>query len=360
MFFGLEAIADHPCCKMQELVESFFGNSIQEEPFSRDLFPDWIHSTLEHPKSTLETKFAKVHTLLHEKGYNSKFRRAVYEQMLVTNRISELCAGTACIPPSAVDWASPLGEAITALMGKLYESLDLAVFRRNVGTHKPTHEFYGEFLKKNKYVCPFCGLRRFKNKRGVRREDFDHYLHKSDFPLAAANMKNIVPTCGTCNQDYKKTKNVLADGAAFFPYSVIPEVKVEIDCPDYPAIDNFSDSGKWRVNLSLVTPDEAISPKMATWERVYSVKKRLENEIAEFFEEWMSEVAEEHSEAIDPETYSSLIERARDKAIENKKRRMQPSQIVRAAFYDFILTKANRAFVESFRYLQNQKVISVS
>ena len=83
------------------------------------------------------------------------------------------------------------------------------------------------------------------------------------------------------------------------------------------------------------------------------------DEVAEFFEEWMTEVAEEHSEAIDPLAYVSLIETARDKAIENKSRRMQPSQIVRAAFYDFILTKANPAFVESFRYLQNQKVAAI-
>lgn len=356
MFFGLEAIENHPCCKMQKLVEAFFENSVEEKHFSRNLFPDWFHSTLESPRCKLENSFAAVHALLHGAGGDFYFRQAVYEQVKETNSIPELCAGTLDVQSSVIDWESPLGAAISALMLRLYESLDLTLFRKNPGTTKPTHEFYKEFIKKNKYVCPFCGIGRFKNVRGIRREDFDHYLNKSAFPLAAANMRNLVPTCGTCNQDYKKAKNILADGAAFFPYSDIPEVKVEIDCADYPTIDNLSDSGKWSVNISLVIADPGVLPKITAWERVYSISQRLEEEIAEFFEDWMIEVVEEQGVKIDQATFSILIERARDKAIENKKRRMQPSQIIRAAFYDFILTKANKAFVESFRCMQNQKI----
>src|SRR6185369_7382359 len=97
----------------------------------------------------------------------------------------------------------------------------------------PTKELYTEFIQKNKYVCPFCGLERYKNVLGAKREDFDHYMHKSGYPLAAANLRNLVPACGICNQDYKGSKNILADGAAFYPYAEIPEVRIGVMCENF-------------------------------------------------------------------------------------------------------------------------------
>jgi hypothetical protein len=206
MFFGLIPIKNHPCCKMQDVVESFFLNSIQQNVYSRKLFPKWFRATLAN--GTLETKFSKVHALLHGHGIDQAKRQGIYDQVQLTNQIKELCDGTTPLPTNVIDWDSELGKAISELMLALYGSLDLAVFRRNGQSGRPTQELYREFIKKNKYVCPFCGLGKFKSRKGARREDFDHYLYKADYRLAAANMKNLVPTCGVCNQDYKKTKDI--------------------------------------------------------------------------------------------------------------------------------------------------------
>jgi hypothetical protein len=355
MFFGLSPVDDHPCCKMQEVVEAFFLKSMEVNIFSMNLFPGWIHTTLNNAKCVLKEKFSKVHALLHSQGMILETRRAIYEQLRLTNSIEELCDGATHIPANSIDWESPLGIAILVLMSSLYDALDLAVFRRQGQTGQPTHQLYSEFIEKNKYVCPFCGLDKFKNRRGPRREDFDHYLHKSDYPLAASNMRNLVPTCGTCNQDYKKTKDILADGAAFYPYAAIPEIKVEIDCNAYPAPDNFDDSGRWVVKLELVLPDATADPKLKAWNRVYSIKERLENEVQEFFEEWMAEVSDNHAQAAEKEEYLELIASAGARAKEQSHRRMQPGQIIRAAFYDFMLSKAENGFVESFRQSQNRR-----
>lgn len=349
MFFGLIPIENHPCCKMQDVVESFFRKSIQQEVYSRKLFPKWFRATLAHATCTLNEEFSKVHGLLHGRGVDQGQRQAIYDQVQLTNHIEELCEGSEPIPTNVIDWDSEMGKAISELMLALYASLDLAVFRRNGENGKPTKGLYAEFIKKNKYVCPFCGLGKFKNRKGARREDFDHYLYKADYPLAAANMRNLVPTCGVCNQDYKKTKDILADGAAFYPYASVPDVKLEVDCAIYPALDDFADTGTWAVNLELVARDPALAPKMKAWDRVYSIKKRLENEIAENAEDWMEEAADDLADHVDQEGFKELISSAKAKAERRSRRRMEPSQIVRAAFYDFMLTKADKVFVESFR-----------
>lgn len=353
MFFGLVAVDDHPCCKMQEAVETFFLNSIETDVFSYTLLPEWFRETLNKATCTLGAKFAQVHALLHAEGVTENDRRSVYVQLQSTNRIQELCDGTFQLPVGRIEWISVLGKGIAALMLSLYDSLDLTVFRRGGNRDEPTHQIYSEFIKKNKYVCPFCGLDKFKNKRGSRREDFDHYLHKSAYPLAASNMKNLVPTCGTCNQDYKGTKDILADGAAFYPYSAIPEVKLEVACQAYPATEDLDDMGQWSVTLELSQPDPSAAPKMTAWNRVYSIKKRLEDEIAEFFEDWMNELTDDQTQPLEREQFIDLIASAKTKAVENSHRRMQPGQIVKAAFFDFMLSRAEGAFVESFRRLQN-------
>ena len=68
-------------------------------------------------------------------------------------------------------------------------------------------------LRKNHYeiiysnlnikACPFCGLEPF-DAVSLASEDEDHYLLRRDYPLAAANLANLVPMGGKCNQRYTK------------------------------------------------------------------------------------------------------------------------------------------------------------
>ncbi|OHB60612.1 MAG: hypothetical protein A2Y12_20625 [Planctomycetes bacterium GWF2_42_9] len=356
MFFRLQAIADHPCCNMQDVVEAFFRNSIDQPHFSVNLFPEWFHSTLEDRRCTLNVAFRRVHELLYADGMNEGCRRQIYVQFESTNRIQELCDGTLPVPINVIVWESDLGKSIDTIMSRLYESLDLVIFRRGDEIVNPTKELYSEFIKLNKYVCPFCGLGRYKNVHGSRREDFDHYLHKSDYPLAAANMRNLVPSCGICNQDYKGFKDVLADGTAFYPYADIPEVSIHVTCVHFPSPANFNDKGQWSVEVALAIPDATAEPKLQAWDRVYEIKKRLKDEVREFCEEWMNEVTHKCTGLIDPGKYVELISSAREEASDAAVRRMEPGQLIRRAFYDFALNNVTRPFFESFRVSKNATI----
>lgn len=333
---------------MQEALEHFFQKSIDESRFSTALFPDWFRSTLNSTICTLDAEFKKVHDLLHSPQSSKETRKLMHATFQDSNSIQEICDGEFVISEEVIDWPSPLGIAVGGLMERLYDSMDFAVFRRLGKTGRARKELYEEFVVKNNYVCPFCSIGMYKNKLGKTREGFDHYLNRSSYPLSSANMKNLVPTCGECNEDYKGAKDILADGAVFYPYAEIPGMKVEVDCLEYPATDGSKSKGKWSVEVALAVPDPSLDSKMAAWDRVYSVKERLINEVTEHFEEWMEELGGEGFESLDEEGLRSLIRAARNKASSACLRRRKPRQIIRAAFYDFMLARAEQTFLLSF------------
>lgn len=358
MFFKLEEISDHPCCKMQDMVEHFFHESIDNSDFSLSLFPDWFRSTLESSTCTLKREFEKVHVLLHAAGCTKSFREGIHSIVIDSNAIEEICDGDFVASVDSISWYSPLGIAIADLMDRLYDSLDLAVFRRNSSSSVARKELYSEFIKRNHYVCPFCGIGKYKNRLNDVREGFDHFLNKARYPLSAANMRNLIPTCGVCNEDYKKAKDVLANGAAFYPYRDVPPLQVSVNCMRYPAVSSLDDRGKWSVNISLVQPDPQFDAKLAAWDRVYCVKERLSNEVSEFFEEWMEEVGKQVTHTIDENGLRRAVEKARDYARDASARRMEPNQIIRAAFFEFLVNRADRNFFLSFRDLFNGRIAS--
>ncbi|MCH5260977.1 MAG: HNH endonuclease [Lachnospiraceae bacterium] len=52
-------------------------------------------------------------------------------------------------------------------------------------------------------VCPYCN-RNFtttiSSTNGMRQGQFDHYRSKSDYPWFALSLRNLIPSCGYCNQ----------------------------------------------------------------------------------------------------------------------------------------------------------------
>ena len=81
-------------------------------------------------------------------------------------------------------------------------------------------------------MCPFCGCEYF-DAPGAPREDLDHYLPKSLYPFAAANLRNLVPMGMKCNERYKLAQDILRDAAgvrrrSFDPYAE-RQIKVILD-----------------------------------------------------------------------------------------------------------------------------------
>ncbi len=133
-------------------------------------------------------------------------------------------------------------------------------------------------------VCPFCGYEFFDGTKAPR-EDLDHYLKKSTYPFAAANLQNLVPMGGRCNSAYKGVKDILRrnDGTrrkAFNPYDHI-DVKISLEnSRPFAGID--AEQPLWQVDFE---PD---CEEIETWDDVFEIRKRYVRDALEpSFKRWL-------------------------------------------------------------------------
>lgn len=134
-------------------------------------------------------------------------------------------------------------------------------------------------------VCPFCGCECFDALDGPR-EDLDHYLPKSRYPCAAANLYNLVPMGIKCNERYKLAQDILrgddeARRPAFNPYEdrevgIILENSVPYGGPD-------GVTPRWQIDF---TPQ---SPECETWDSVFHFRARVTSNVLDpCFKSWLN------------------------------------------------------------------------
>lgn len=131
--------------------------------------------------------------------------------------------------------------------------------------------------------CPFCGFERLMSPQEAR-QDQDHYLAKSIYPFAAANMRNLVPMCRCCNRDYKHDIDILLDinktrCVAFDPY-IGHNLKISL-------VKSIPFQGKkllpawWIEFLPSSTESD-------TWDYVFCIKTRYAREILNLnYDRWL-------------------------------------------------------------------------
>lgn len=137
-------------------------------------------------------------------------------------------------------------------------------------------------------VCPFCGCECF-DAPGAPREDLDHYLPKSRYPFAAANLCNLAPMGMKCNQRYKLDQDILVDAGgerrrAFDPYA---NHSIAICLNDSAPFEGDNrKTPAWQVSF---IPD---SPECETWDQVFKVRERIKRDVLDpSFQRWLSEFA---------------------------------------------------------------------
>ena len=138
-------------------------------------------------------------------------------------------------------------------------------------------------------VCPFCGNEPFDNPDSPR-EPFDHYLPKSKYPFAAANLRNLVPMGNKCNSRYKLAQDILRkdDGTrrkSFDPYNHgIVTISLDNSQPFAGTIGRTREPlPKWEIDFSSNIEE------VTTWEDVFHIRKRYERDVLnESFNNWLN------------------------------------------------------------------------
>jgi hypothetical protein len=188
-------------------------------------------------------------------------RARVLQAVIDQNRISDLLAGT-CNCATIDDLPKSIRRAVESLFDYAYAKLtDLGLRDQH---YKVIYDSSPE------HVCPFCGTEFFDAPCG-RREDLDHYLVKSLYPFAAANLRNLVPMGHKCNSSYKLADDVLrrADGTrrvVFDPYDHA-EIVVLLDDSD-PFSGATKNTPKWVIHFE---PD---TPAVSAWDEIFKVRER--------------------------------------------------------------------------------------
>lgn len=138
------------------------------------------------------------------------------------------------------------------------------------------------------HMCPFCGTEYF-DAPGAPREALDHYLAKSLYPFAAANLRNLVPMGYKCNSSYKAAKDLLRrdDGShrrAFDPY-VHAAVSITLDDSE-PFGGATENTPRWDIRFDPETPESF------TWDEIFSLKERYRRDhLDQDFRTWLDQFA---------------------------------------------------------------------
>jgi hypothetical protein len=118
-------------------------------------------------------------------------------------------------------------------------------------------------------MCPFCGCETFDSPQRSR-EALDHYLAKSLYPCAGANLLNLVPMGNKCNSRFKRDVDIIRTGngrrRAFFPYgghyvaiSLLDSLPFEGASKELP---------QWRISFTPATEETE------TWNKVFDIEDR--------------------------------------------------------------------------------------
>jgi hypothetical protein len=203
-------------------------------------------------------------------------QKEVRQALADQNRISKLLSGSATCT-SIYDLPEVIREPVKALGAEAFRLLaDFEIRKRQYEL------IYAAAPKK---ICPFCGLEHF-SAPGAPSEDLDHYLPRSKYPFAAANLKNLPPMGDRCNTAYKRSIDPIWNGTsarvAINPYGSIA-YSISL-LKSAPFGGRKPDEPQWAIEF---TPD---TPEAATWDEVFSIRERYENDhLNESYINWLGE-----------------------------------------------------------------------
>lgn len=193
-------------------------------------------------------------------------RTRVRNCLLDQNNIPQLLDGTADCEVVA-DLPAKIREAIKDLFSFAFQLLkDFSIRDRH---------YAAIYASAKNHVCPFCGAEYF-DAPGAPREDLDHYLAKSIYPFAGANLANLVPMGSKCNQKYKSATNIIRDEdgnrrLAFYPYGA-PGLVISLSSSvPFSGVDGRLPA--WNIEF---TPDTS---EAHTWDFVFRIKERYQRDI---------------------------------------------------------------------------------
>lgn len=208
-------------------------------------------------------------------GLTAAERDRVADALMQQNRIADLVSRT-CECDRIDDLPATIRESVRELFAFAFRLLtDLSI---RDGQYRAIYQAIESKL------CPFCACEYFDAPTGPR-EDLDHYLARSVYPFAGANLRNLVPMGAKCNSRYKLNSDILHGPGgrrrAFDPYGVrTARISLQRSVP----FDGLAgELPRWEIDID---PD---SEEARTWDDVFALKERYRRDILDVnFKTWLA------------------------------------------------------------------------
>ncbi|MEE9303740.1 MAG: hypothetical protein V3U84_08125 [Thiotrichaceae bacterium] len=201
------------------------------------------------------------------------------------NDIESACSGRDDVVPVTYADINLISEDLSNHLQAFYKNLYSQSFLSLQSIQSRIGEIdshYRDFMTTNiQGKCPFCGIHDIKGIYHTKREAYDHFLPKGQYPFNTINFHNLVPACHECNSSYKlvadplsHSKNPLASQKgmrrkALYPFTTAQytiELAITLNVNDWTAL----------------TPDEieidaghaAMGEEIDTWLDIYDIEER--------------------------------------------------------------------------------------
>lgn len=270
--------------KLHELILSFFDRIENETGAFDDSFfsTDLLYIANRHPQILKAPCIAIYNTT---RTWSQLERSNFCLQIRNSNNIESICAGSV-LPKRLSRTITGLFKILRDMFLNLYKQvLDGDAFNARFNTTLRSH--FDSFSKLNSDItlCPICGIGELKKHQDVTRDQYDHYLPQSLYPLSSVNFRNLVPTCKECNSlDVKAEKDIVAlasNKKLFFPYdSTHKGITVSFQVTaDNSKIDDIT----WEIIYT--NPDNKVD-EVISWKGIYDIDNRYQGFVKARIEKW--------------------------------------------------------------------------
>lgn len=286
MIYGLPPLTLSNIDWLNKEIEYFFRNletavtKKRWQSFENYLSPSFVQSIKPSPK--LSDLF---------RGFFTEFKRLeIPERVFVINSYRSSQEVEEFLSSSRVDRSDIVLENLpnrfVQATRNLFKHLFTSTLNRDNCLNKHYEDVWKNLQSREIRICPFCGIEELLPPE-LYRQDYDHLLCQSEYPMLAIASKNLVPSGRDCNQIFKKATDVIwieGSRSVFpYPYADIAELLMTLENEQ---LDFRRLKGNWKIQFF---PNQ---PSIQSWIYVFKINERIKTQVLDArYVGWLKESA---------------------------------------------------------------------
>ena len=269
---------------LHDFVMEFFSRiEFETGPFSLNFFNIKFQEVVKRHRDILLVAFSDIYEDLND-FQDQADKSRICKEIKESNQIDNICAGLAT--PKRIDHTDEgIYKKLRTLFLKLYSNvLDGTIVHEEL--HTTLRQHFEQFRKANNDItlCPMCGISELKTEHDDVREQYDHYLPESLYPLSSVNFHNLVPTCKECNSlDVKADSDIILfrQNRLFYPYDTT-NTGIDIHFLIQNDSENIEDI-EWQLRCRSRDGKE---DEVKAWMQIYKIESRYLSFVKGRIEKW--------------------------------------------------------------------------